>query len=77
MARASSFGTLSTSLLSAVFDVASQVHYLSSSRDSVGATAAESNRLYDEVAKDHPSTILALNHDVYGKYCDNVIPATH
>lgn len=35
------------------------------SGDSVGKTAAQSNKLYDNIAKKHPSTILALNHEVY------------
>jgi hypothetical protein len=39
----------------------------SSSGDSVGASVAESNRRYDEVVSQHPSTLLALNHEVYGK----------
>ncbi|KAG6853878.1 hypothetical protein C0991_000485, partial [Blastosporella zonata] len=38
------------------------------SGDSVGATAAESMQRYDETAKAHPSTLLALNHEVYGSH---------
>jgi peptidoglycan/xylan/chitin deacetylase (PgdA/CDA1 family) len=37
------------------------------SRDSLGATAAESEALYDRLAKDHPSTVIALNHETYGE----------
>ncbi|KAH0584795.1 hypothetical protein H2248_008075 [Termitomyces sp. 'cryptogamus'] len=37
------------------------------SGDSVGKTPEESNNLYDDVASEHPSTLLALNHEVYGK----------
>ncbi|KAF9463893.1 carbohydrate esterase family 4 protein [Collybia nuda] len=44
------------------------------SRDSVGATAEESNRLYDELAKAHPATVLALNHDVYKDTAHTVVP---
>jgi len=36
------------------------------SGDSTGSTAAQSNAAYDKLAQDHPSTILALNHEVYG-----------
>ena len=36
------------------------------SGDSTGATAAQSNAAYDKVAKKHPSTVLALNHETYG-----------
>ncbi|KAF9457983.1 acetyl xylan esterase II [Collybia nuda] len=44
------------------------------SRDSAGATAAQSNKLYDDLAKAHPSTILALNHDVYQQTAQVVVP---
>jgi peptidoglycan/xylan/chitin deacetylase (PgdA/CDA1 family) len=36
------------------------------SGDSTGSTAAQSNAAYDQLADRHPSTILALNHEVYG-----------
>lgn len=36
------------------------------SGDSIGATASQSNKAYDALAKKRPSTILALNHEVYG-----------
>jgi peptidoglycan/xylan/chitin deacetylase (PgdA/CDA1 family) len=36
------------------------------SGDSTGSTPAQSNAAYDKLAKKHPSTILALNHEVYG-----------
>jgi hypothetical protein len=39
----------------------------SSSGDSTGASVAESNSRYDDVVNRHPSTLLALNHEVYGK----------
>ncbi|KAF8072278.1 carbohydrate esterase family 4 protein [Lyophyllum atratum] len=35
------------------------------SGDSVGKTAAQSMQAYDDLAAAHPSTILALNHEVY------------
>ena len=36
------------------------------SGDSVGATPAQSDQAYTNLANRHPSTILALNHEVYG-----------
>ena len=36
------------------------------SGDSTGSTAAQSNAAYDKLVQAHPSTILALNHEVYG-----------
>ncbi|TFK36747.1 carbohydrate esterase family 4 protein [Crucibulum laeve] len=36
------------------------------SGDSVGATVAESEGLYDQLVAEHPSTVLALNHETYG-----------
>lgn len=42
------------------------VNWSFDSGDSVGATAAQSNAAYDKLAADHPSTVLALNHEVYG-----------
>jgi peptidoglycan/xylan/chitin deacetylase (PgdA/CDA1 family) len=44
------------------------------SGDSVGKTAAESNKAYDDLAKAHPSTILALNHEVYQQTAQVVVP---
>ena len=38
-----------------------------SSGDSGGKTPEESNNSYDDVANERPSTLLALNHEVYGK----------
>jgi peptidoglycan/xylan/chitin deacetylase (PgdA/CDA1 family) len=40
------------------------------SGDSTGSTPARSKAAYDTVAKQHPSTILALNHETYGAYID-------
>ena len=36
--------------------------------DSIGATPAESNAAYDKLIKDHPSSVLALNHEVYSTF---------
>jgi peptidoglycan/xylan/chitin deacetylase (PgdA/CDA1 family) len=36
------------------------------SGDSTGSTPAQSKAAYDKVAEEHPSTILALNHETYG-----------
>jgi len=44
------------------------------SGDSVGASVAESNRRYDEVVSQHPSTLLALNHEVYETTAHQVLP---
>ena len=41
------------------------VNWSFGSRDSIGATPAESNAVYDKLVKDHPSSVLALNHEVY------------
>lgn len=38
------------------------------SGDSVGESATQSNKDYDALAKKHPSTILALNHEVYSEF---------
>ena len=38
------------------------------SGDSTGSTAAQSDQAYDALIKKHPSTILPLNHEVYGTY---------
>ena len=37
------------------------------SGDSTGSTAAQSNAAYDALVKQHPSTILALNHETYSE----------
>lgn len=37
------------------------------SGDSVGVSPAQSDKDYDALVKKHPSTILALNHEVYGQ----------
>lgn len=44
------------------------VNWSFDSGDSVGKTAAQSNALYDKLVKDHPSSVLALNHEVYSAY---------
>ncbi|KAG5652981.1 hypothetical protein H0H81_002806 [Sphagnurus paluster] len=44
------------------------------SGDSAGKTAAQSQKLYDDIAKKRPSTILALNHDVYQTTAQVVLP---
>jgi peptidoglycan/xylan/chitin deacetylase (PgdA/CDA1 family) len=44
------------------------------SGDSIGKTAEESNKLYDDIAAAHPSTILALNHEVHQQTAQVVVP---
>ena len=44
------------------------VNWSFGSRDSIGATPAESNAVYDKLVKDHPSSVLALNHEVYSTF---------
>jgi len=44
------------------------------SGDSTGSTAAQSNAAYDKLADSHPSTILALNHEVYEQTAHVVLP---
>jgi peptidoglycan/xylan/chitin deacetylase (PgdA/CDA1 family) len=44
------------------------------SGDSVGVSASDSKRRYDAIAKQHPSTLLALNHEVYSTTASDVIP---
>ncbi|KAG6917732.1 hypothetical protein DXG01_001383 [Tephrocybe rancida] len=44
------------------------------SGDSVGKTAAQSMALYDQIAQSHPSTLLALNHEVYQQTAQVVLP---
>ena len=41
------------------------VNWSFDSGDSIGATPVESNAAYDKLVKDHPSSVLALNHEVY------------
>ena len=36
------------------------------SGDSTGSTPAQSNAMYDDLVKRHPSTVLALNHETHG-----------
>ncbi len=48
---------------------------IQSSEDSVGATPAESKSLYDQLLSRHPSTILALNHEVYGAVIPFLAPS--
>ncbi|KNZ75819.1 Chitin deacetylase [Termitomyces sp. J132] len=43
------------------------------SGDSVGKTPEESNNLYDDVASEHPSTLLALNHEVYVHFYSGIV----
>ena len=38
------------------------------SGDSIGAAPAESNGAYDKLVKDHPSSVLALDHEVYSTF---------
>jgi len=42
--------------------------------DSTGSTPAQSMAAYDAVAKKHPSTILALNHEVFANTAHVVVP---
>ncbi|KAF8072282.1 carbohydrate esterase family 4 protein [Lyophyllum atratum] len=44
------------------------------SQDSVGATPAQSEANYDQIIAEHPSTILALNHEVYETTVHQVLP---
>jgi peptidoglycan/xylan/chitin deacetylase (PgdA/CDA1 family) len=44
------------------------------SGDSVGATASESKKMYDDIARKHPSTILALNHETSSSTAFDVLP---
>ncbi|KIM86202.1 carbohydrate esterase family 4 protein [Piloderma croceum F 1598] len=44
------------------------------SGDSTGSTPAQSDAAYDALIKKHPSTILALNHEVYEKTAHIVVP---
>jgi peptidoglycan/xylan/chitin deacetylase (PgdA/CDA1 family) len=44
------------------------------SGDSTGSTATQSNAAYDALIKRKPSTILALNHEVYEPTAHQVVP---
>lgn len=44
------------------------------SGDSLGLSADESNKRYDDAVRRHPSTILALNHEVHQSTVDQVLP---
>jgi len=44
------------------------------SRDSDGATAAQSNALYDQLVKKAPKSVLALNHETYATTANTVLP---
>jgi len=44
------------------------------SGDSVGSTPAQSEQAYTSLANQHPSTILALNHEVYERTAHEVLP---
>jgi len=44
------------------------------SGDSTGSTAAQSNAAYDALVQQHPSNILALNHEVYEQTAHVVVP---
>ena len=70
MASLSSSGTLSIYHINHLSFGSSHltlvVRAFPSSGDSVGLSAAESKKKYDEIARRHPSTVLALNHEVYG-----------
>jgi len=44
------------------------------SGDSTGSTASQSDKAYDALVKKHPSTVLALNHEVYKTTAYTVVP---
>ncbi|KAG9079760.1 Carbohydrate esterase 4 protein [Ceratobasidium sp. 370] len=44
------------------------------SEDSLGASPAQSKKLYDQAIAKKPSTILALNHEVFERTAHEVIP---
>jgi len=44
------------------------------SGDSLGVSVAEQESRYDDVADRHPSTILALNHEVYESTFSQTLP---
>ena len=45
------------------------------SGDSTGSTAEQSNAAYDALAAAHPSSVLALNHEVYSTFSSIYRPA--
>ncbi|KAB5589705.1 putative effector protein [Ceratobasidium theobromae] len=47
---------------------------LRDTNDVSGATPAQSKQLYDNIISQHPSTILALNHETYERTAHEVIP---
>ena len=44
------------------------VNWSFDSGDLIGAMPAESNAAYDKLVKDHPSSVLVLNHEVYSTF---------
>ena len=44
------------------------VNWSFDSGDLIGAMPVESNAVYDKLVKDHPSSVLALNHEVYSMF---------
>ncbi|KAF9444693.1 carbohydrate esterase family 4 protein [Macrolepiota fuliginosa MF-IS2] len=44
------------------------------SEDSIGATPAQSESDYDQIISKHPSTILALNHEIHETTAHQVLP---
>lgn len=52
------------------------ISYISSG-DSTGSTPAQSEAAYDSTIRSHPSNILALNHETYGKFMVNALEISH
>ena len=52
------------------------ISYISSG-DSTGSTAAQSEAAYDAIIAQHPSNILALNHETQGKFMVNTLKIQH
>ncbi len=78
-AKTSLSGTSSTSIRLRVYlPVAASTPLLTSlilsSGDSLGASAQESINRYDDVANQHPSSILALNHETIASTSEQVVP---
>ena len=47
-----------------------------SSADSLGATVDQQKASYDKLVADHPSTVLSLEHEVYGTFfASSIIPS--
>lgn len=44
------------------------------SEDSVGASASQSEQLYDQLANNHPNNVIALNHETYQTTAEQVLP---